>query len=38
MSRHIKLVICAVLLVNLGGCIFVPGHRCCWRYDAAVVR
>jgi len=33
MSRRISLLVAAVLLLNLGGCVFLPGHRepCCWR-------
>jgi hypothetical protein len=33
MSRRISLLVAAVLLMNLGGCVFLPGHRehCCWR-------
>jgi hypothetical protein len=39
MSRPLKCLIFCSLLLSLGGCIILPGHRhCCWRYDAVQVR
>lgn len=39
MSRTLKLLTLCALLLSLGGCIILPGHRhCCWRYDAVESR
>ncbi|MGY2293054.1 hypothetical protein ACW9H6_25350 [Pseudomonas sp. SDO528_S397] len=34
MSRRLSLLVAAIVLLNLGGCVFLPAHRdhCCWRY------
>ncbi|QXI26487.1 hypothetical protein [Pseudomonas vanderleydeniana] len=38
MSRRLSLLVAAVLLLSLSGCVILPGHRdhCCWRYYGAV--
>ena len=37
MSRRLYLLIAALLIVSLSGCVIVPEHRhCCWRYYGAV--
>jgi len=35
MNRRLALLLSVILLSNLGGCVFFPGHRhCCWRYGS----
>jgi hypothetical protein len=37
MSRRLYLLIAALLIVSLSGCVIVPEHRhCCWRYYGAL--
>jgi hypothetical protein len=37
MYRRLTLLVAAVLIVSLSGCVIVPEHRhCCWRYYGAL--
>ncbi len=36
MSRRLSMLVAALLIVSLSGCVIVPEHRhCCWRYYGA---
>jgi cytochrome c biogenesis protein ResB len=36
MSRRLYMLITALLIVSLSGCVILPEHRhCCWRYYGA---
>jgi hypothetical protein len=37
MSRRLSLLVAALLIASLSGCVILPEHRhCCWRYYGAV--
>lgn len=37
MYRRLTLLVAALLIVCLSGCVIVPEHRhCCWRYYGAL--
>jgi len=37
MSRRLYMLVAALLIVSLSGCVILPEHRhCCWRYYGAV--
>lgn len=37
MYRRFYMLVAALLIVSLSGCVFLPEHRhCCWRYYGAV--
>ncbi|MBK3509653.1 hypothetical protein [Pseudomonas sp. MF6747] len=37
MSRRLTLLVAALLIASLSGCVILPEHRhCCWRYYGAV--
>ncbi|WP_446436661.1 hypothetical protein [Pseudomonas sp. 1152_12] len=37
MTRCLSMLVAALLIVSLSGCVIVPEHRhCCWRYYGAV--
>ena len=37
MSRRLYLLVAALLIASLSGCVIVPEHRhCCWRYYGAL--
>jgi hypothetical protein len=36
MSRRLTLLVAALLIASLSGCVILPEHRhCCWRYYGA---
>ncbi|XVO89672.1 hypothetical protein ACQ9Y2_11630 [Pseudomonas palleroniana] len=36
MSRRLYMLVAALLIVSLSGCVILPEHRhCCWRYYGA---
>ena len=36
MSRRLSMLVAALLIGSLSGCVIVPEHRhCCWRYYGA---
>ncbi|MGF6098791.1 hypothetical protein [Pseudomonas sp. 18175] len=36
MYRRLSMLVAALLIVSLSGCIILPEHRhCCWRYYGA---
>ena len=37
MSRRLSMLVAALLIASLSGCVILPEHRhCCWRYYGAV--
>ncbi|WP_438868394.1 hypothetical protein [Pseudomonas sp. L1(2025)] len=37
MTRRLSMLVAALLIVSLSGCVILPEHRhCCWRYYGAV--
>jgi hypothetical protein len=37
MSRRLYMLVAALLIASLSGCVIVPEHRhCCWRYYGAL--
>jgi hypothetical protein len=37
MYRRLYMLVAALLIVSLSGCVIVPEHRhCCWRYYGAL--
>ncbi|WP_439862521.1 hypothetical protein [Pseudomonas antarctica] len=37
MPRRLTLLVAALLIASLSGCVILPEHRhCCWRYYGAV--
>lgn len=37
MYRRLTMLIAALLIVSLSGCVILPEHRhCCWRYYGAL--
>ena len=37
MSRRLSMLVDALLIASLSGCIILPEHRhCCWRYYGAL--
>ena len=37
MSRRLYMLVAALLIASLSGCVIVPEHRhCCWRYYGVV--
>ncbi|WP_428553715.1 hypothetical protein [Pseudomonas edaphica] len=36
MPRRLSMLVAALLIVSLSGCVILPEHRhCCWRYYGA---
>lgn len=36
MSRRLTMLVAALLIASLSGCVILPEHRhCCWRYYGA---
>ena len=37
MSRRLYILVAALLIASLSGCVILPEHRhCCWRYYGAL--
>ncbi len=37
MYRRLTMLVAALLIVSLSGCVILPEHRhCCWRYYGAL--